>query len=588
MERSIDEQLGISYAAALSASHDPTPQLRQAMLLDLLGADRSLWPALRQLIEQPGFDSVRLDPSRAARLARRESLLQELATWCNQEILARSRAFLDGLLQLGPGADAQRQHSKAEDPSPGPSGAAAQQVTGEAEASAQAGEREAEVRRLSEQGIEASNRGEHQRAIALFSEALRRDGGDALLYMQRASVQALRGQTEAAILDFDSVLRLQPGNLEALAQRGQAKAALGRFEAAKQDWQRASQRGHRKAGNWLKRQLDRERAECSRDTTLQHHGSETDSQERTQPNQAPSTAGRRKVERPETPREESLKQKASTLKCEGVAARNRGDQLVAMAHFDAALRCDSSDAEVYKLRSELHARAGNFPMALKDLSASLRLDPNNAEALAIKGEIHYVMGEMLLARQNWQAAADRGNRDAKSWLASDLVKRATQAASEHQHSTVIRLCREALDLDRSNSQALLLKGTANLGVGSYNRAIHDLSQAITLDPANIEVLAEALLQRGNAYKALSRDLEAQADWQRAEGLGHPNTSRTTKTIDIVKTSLLGLLAMILGGYLGFRASKLIYYSGVAGWLAIALIFALTALGFAFVMRNAGR
>ena len=95
-----DHLVGASLASALESIKNPTPQMRQAVLLDLLGDDRSLWPALRQLIEHPGFHAVRCHPSPSARQAGRDAWLQELATWCNQDSLARAGAFLDGLLGL--------------------------------------------------------------------------------------------------------------------------------------------------------------------------------------------------------------------------------------------------------------------------------------------------------------------------------------------------------------------------------------------------------------------------------------------------------------------------------------------------------
>lgn len=57
VDSNADQQLGANYAKALEATKVSTLQLRQAMLLDLLGPDRSLWPALRHLIEQPGFEA---------------------------------------------------------------------------------------------------------------------------------------------------------------------------------------------------------------------------------------------------------------------------------------------------------------------------------------------------------------------------------------------------------------------------------------------------------------------------------------------------------------------------------------------------
>lgn len=92
-----EHQLGCLYAKELRKLNDRNTRVRQALLLDLLGSDRSLLAPLRHLVELPTFDELISENSQAARLALRDSVLLELATWCNQESLLRISAFLDGV-----------------------------------------------------------------------------------------------------------------------------------------------------------------------------------------------------------------------------------------------------------------------------------------------------------------------------------------------------------------------------------------------------------------------------------------------------------------------------------------------------------
>ncbi|MFM7087747.1 MAG: tetratricopeptide repeat protein [Cyanobium sp.] len=406
-----DRRRGERYAQALAGLEASILSQRLAMLRDVLEEELTLWPALRHLVEQPGFEAARREPSAAMRELRRQAWLQDLASWCNQDSLARAGAFLEGLLQLpnSPGSDAvpddqdpppsqptpsqpppsERHNSNPpndpatpEDPAP-----PATPPTGGSDSSGSSSP-DTDVRRLRAQGLKASQRGEHQRAIDLFSQALRLEGGHAPIYLQRASVYAMAGNFDAAITDCNAVLKLQPGHLEALAQRGKAHAAQGRLEEAKQDWLEASQQGHPEARTWLARQ----------------HQSEV-----------------------------------RNLRDRGIAARRRGDHQLAIALFTTALEIDDSHAELYRLRSESFARIGNLPMAVDDCSAALWLEPENADLMAMRGEFRYAMGDLDRARQDWEAALNRGHPGAKDRLARDCLKRAFDAESNNDPREVINL-----------------------------------------------------------------------------------------------------------------------------------------------------
>lgn len=488
------------------------------MVLDLLGEDRSLWPALRVLIERPGFDAIRLDPSLATRLAARETWLQELSTWCNQNILTRTGDFLDGLLQLTkePTPQPAARHEGRDGEQRGADHATPPPSVGV--------EWQSEIRSLSRQGIEASNRGDHRQAITLFSQALQVDPADTLIYLQRASVHGLLGDTEAAILDFSAVLRLEPGHLEALAQRGKALAALGRYEEAKQDWQLASDRGHPKAIRWLRRKQERERGRPQTSKAGTTPG-ESGDQQRT--GHAPSE---------ETTSREAAQQAAMLVE-QGLTAQATGEIQRAIELFSQALQLDSNQAKIHALRGALHARAGRLSQAAVDLTAALRLDPSNLGTLTQRARIHEALKNLPEARRDWQAAAERGHSEAVVWMGSDYYRRARTEAARNNHRHAIALATKAIALGEPRPEDFLLRGCSYQSLQEHQHAYDDFSRVLQLSPDHIE----ALLSRGHALQALNRREDAQRDWKRAaelgcrhvpgdEGEGRPSTAKSTGLI----------------------------------------------------------
>jgi predicted O-linked N-acetylglucosamine transferase (SPINDLY family) len=88
-------------------------------------------------------------------------------------------------------------------------------------------------------GVAASQRGHHEEALALFTEAAALHPADpGLLYNRGLALKKL-GRFAEAIADYDRALRLQPDHAEAHANRGLALHELGEWEAALQAYERA-------------------------------------------------------------------------------------------------------------------------------------------------------------------------------------------------------------------------------------------------------------------------------------------------------------------------------------------------------------
>ena len=88
-------------------------------------------------------------------------------------------------------------------------------------------------------GIDWDRKGEVQRAISNFDEAIRLDPQDARAYYLRGRAYSSLGQPERAIQDFDEAVRLDPQDASVYFSRGVTWATLGEFQRAKSDYDEA-------------------------------------------------------------------------------------------------------------------------------------------------------------------------------------------------------------------------------------------------------------------------------------------------------------------------------------------------------------
>ena len=88
-------------------------------------------------------------------------------------------------------------------------------------------------------GYRASQRGDHQKAISCFDEAIHLNSNEADVYCRRGESKSLLHQFEEAIDDFDKAIELKDDDLSYYRFRGDARRALNQFEKAKDDFEKA-------------------------------------------------------------------------------------------------------------------------------------------------------------------------------------------------------------------------------------------------------------------------------------------------------------------------------------------------------------
>jgi tetratricopeptide (TPR) repeat protein len=79
-------------------------------------------------------------------------------------------------------------------------------------------------------------KGEHAKAIADFTEAIRLDPKNADVYTKRGSCQVAKGEYGKAIADFTEAIRLDPKNADNYRGRGSCYAKKGHYAKAIADF----------------------------------------------------------------------------------------------------------------------------------------------------------------------------------------------------------------------------------------------------------------------------------------------------------------------------------------------------------------
>jgi tetratricopeptide (TPR) repeat protein len=85
-------------------------------------------------------------------------------------------------------------------------------------------------------GIAYGNKGQYDRAIADFDQAIRLNPNDADFFRNRGSVYADKKQYDRAIEDFSQAIRLNPNDIAAFVNRGGTYVNKGRFDLAIRDY----------------------------------------------------------------------------------------------------------------------------------------------------------------------------------------------------------------------------------------------------------------------------------------------------------------------------------------------------------------
>jgi tetratricopeptide (TPR) repeat protein len=407
------------------------------------------------------------------------------------------------------------------------------------------------IERLFQEGHACYLSADYQRAITLFTAALRLDPAHAALLAYRGDAYRLLCEYERAIADYSAALELNPNSPAVLVQRATAHRLLGDLQAVIADCTAAIALDAQHATAYTTRGDARlEMAAFAQ--AIADYSSAID----LNPSSPWPFFGRGKAHLHQVAYSEAIEDFGHVLALNphhvlaqlyrGDACRHKGllaqaimdysevlrhhprnalayanrgkayelqgDLDRAIADYTQALKHDRNNANLYCSRGTLYRRKCEFQPAKDDLDEAIRKADDNAEALYNRGLVLLARGLYEEARADFDDAVHVSPGMLPAFLARALVQDRLG-----RYTDAIQDCGRALKIDATSAPAHVIRGTIASHAGLYAQAITDLTQAYELDAQFLFSLQE----RGMAHMLAGDLTRAAKDATRLIGL-NPN------------------------------------------------------------------
>jgi tetratricopeptide (TPR) repeat protein len=317
-----------------------------------------------------------------------------------------------------------------------------------------------------------SEKGDYNRAIADYDEAIKLDRGLATAYYNRGSAYLEKGDNAHAIADFTEAIRLDPNYGYAYMDRGNAYDDSGDPDRAIADYNVAARLGpndpdvYYNRGLWYDERHDYDRALADYTQALKLN-----------PKYSWAVSNR------------------------GLVYAIKGDLVRAMADYNEALRLDPKDSDATYNRGLAYTALGDYDRAIADFNETARLSPKDADTRAARGFAYWANADYDRAiadyteaiRLNPKLGQAYRNRGLAFWSKGD---------SDH----AIADYNQALGINPKDVYAYKTRGIAYLYAGSLQQAQSDFARALELVPrdAYAALLLEIANRRGNLPSRLAQ------------------------------------------------------------------------------------
>jgi tetratricopeptide (TPR) repeat protein len=252
-------------------------------------------------------------------------------------------------------------------------------------------------------GNRYADRGDDDRAIADYTEAIRLNSKSDYAFYRRSRIYAKRKEHDRAVADANEALRLNPNNVRALEVRAYSNALKGSFDSAIADYREAIK-------------LKPERAESVRGNlayALRSRGREYD--------------GKGEYDRAIADYSEAIRLTPTLgpalLNRRGYDYHAKGEYDRAIADYDEAIRINPNYVVAHHNRGFAHFAKGQYDRAIADYTEAIRLDQQYTSSYRNRGIAHLYSGSRATAQADFDMAAQLRPKDAYIALWREIASR---------------------------------------------------------------------------------------------------------------------------------------------------------------------
>ncbi|BAQ17225.1 tetratricopeptide repeat protein [Methyloceanibacter caenitepidi] len=336
------------------------------------------------------------------------------------------------------------------------------------------------------EGAAAMLRGQYDRAVALYDEAVGTPDVSkfvlASIYSDRGVAKWRMKQTKEAIDDFNESIQLAPDNAIVYNNRGNALMDLGHPEEAIKDFDRAIVLDP----NYGAAYNNRGNAYAA----LQNYDAAFQSFRK-------ATA--------------LLSRTAAPYNGRGRAHMERDRYHAALRDLDRSIKIDPKLAAAYRNRAAVNFELGNYADAAEDATEALDLEPEQDKA-----KLFMLRARAYAAENSFREGIADFDRvlDLEPEKVDAFMERGELLAKNKRYDAAIEDFTKVLELEPKNAKAYALRGETKLYDRKADEGYIDVNIALILEPDD----PRALRIRGDIFREQNRTENAVADYQKAASL----------------------------------------------------------------------